>query len=184
MVYDGMIVGKFVKLRSIDVNDASFSYNIRESKKAKGLVGQPISSISAQMKYIEAQRKRPDDYYFVVLNHQDIPIGLYGIYDIKDGQGEIGREVNVGNAAQALETEVLAIEFAAEYLHLKRVVYVIYANNLKHIRMQKKLGHKPKREVMRGNIKCYEYIVTIEEAIEGQKKVKEKLSKLESKIFL
>ena len=43
MVYDGMIVGKFVKLRSIDVNDASFSYNIRESKKAKGLVGQPIS---------------------------------------------------------------------------------------------------------------------------------------------
>ena len=37
MVYDGMIVGKFVKLRSIDVNDASFSYNIRESKKAKGM---------------------------------------------------------------------------------------------------------------------------------------------------
>ena len=82
MVYDKVIVGKFVDLRSITPEDAEFSYNIRADKRNKDTVGQLAESVDAQRRYIENQMQKPDDYYFVVLNKKGERIGLIGVYDI------------------------------------------------------------------------------------------------------
>ena len=57
MVYDKIIVGKFVDLRSITPDDAEFSYNIRADKKNNPrepfLHYQPTLHINNQLKYIK-----------------------------------------------------------------------------------------------------------------------------------
>lgn len=182
MVYDGVIEGKFVKLRSIDVGDAEFSFNARNDGKAKGKVGQQVESIETQRNYIIKQREQPGDYYFVVTDRNDNPIGLYGIYDISGDTCEIGREVCLGNAAQALETEILAIEFVRDILKLKYVTYVIYTSNKHHVKMQEKLGHSPKQVVWRAGVECNEYVVSVEKAVKSQERIKSKLAKLANHI--
>ena len=57
MVYNGIIKGKFVDLRSITLEDAEFSYNIRSDERFRDTVGQPAPSLEAQKDFIEWQMK-------------------------------------------------------------------------------------------------------------------------------
>ena len=133
MVYNGIIKGKFVNLRSITLEDAEFSYNIRSDERFRDTVGQPAPSLEAQKDFIEWQMKEPDDYYFVVLNKKGERIGLYGVYNFHDGMAEVGREVNMGSSVEALEVSLLVNEFCIKELGITRLCSVIYANNPKHI---------------------------------------------------
>ncbi len=157
MVYPGEIKGRFVTLRSITMDDAEFSYNIRAEEKNRETVGQLAPSLEAQRKFIEWQMAEPDDYYFVVVNRKGERIGLIGIYDIHDDIGEVGREVNDGSAVEAMEAEVLLEDFAMDVLGLKRYCGVIYAHNKKHINNQKKAGFEPVKKVIRSGIESYYY---------------------------
>ena len=47
MVYPEVIHGMFVDLRSITLDDAEFSYNIRADKRNRDTVGQLASSLEA-----------------------------------------------------------------------------------------------------------------------------------------
>lgn len=140
MVYPEVIHGKFVDLRSITLDDAEFSYNIRADKKNAATVGQLAESVEAQRKYIEWQIQEPNDYYFVVLNKQGERIGLYGVYDIHDGMAEVGREVNIGEPAERMEVGILIADFCKVVLHLKKTCFVVYANNIHHISDVKKMS--------------------------------------------
>lgn len=133
MVYDKVIVGKFVDLRSITLDDAEFSYNIRADERFRDTVGQLAPSLEAQKEFIEWQMKEPDDYYFVVLNKKGERIGLYGVYNFHDGMAEVGREVNMGGSVEALEVGLLVNDFCINVLGITRLCCVIYANNPKHI---------------------------------------------------
>ena len=68
MVYDKIIRGKFITLRSIEEDDAEFSYAIRSAEGNRETVGQLAPSIEAQREYIARQREKDGDYYFVILN--------------------------------------------------------------------------------------------------------------------
>lgn len=138
MVYPEVIHGKFVDLRSITLDDAEFSYNIRADKNNAATVGQLAESVEAQRKFIEWQMQEPNDYYFVVLNKKGERIGLYGVYDIHDGMAEVGREVNVGEPAERMEVGLLIGDFCRNVLKLKKTCFVIYANNIHHISDAKK----------------------------------------------
>lgn len=159
MVYDKVIQGKFVDLKSITLDDADveFSYRIRKEEKNCKTVGQLAASLEEQKKFIEWQIKEPGDYYFVVWNKKGERIGLIGVYDIHDGIGELGREVNNGSSVEAMETEVLLDEFCRTILHLKKITYVIYLSNKKHINNHKKRGVEMKKIVMRNGVKCAYY---------------------------
>ena len=89
MVYNEIIKGKFVDLRSITLDDAEFSYNIRADERFRDTVGQLAPSLEAQRAFIDWQMKEPDDYYFVVLNKKGERIGLYGVYNFHDGMAEV-----------------------------------------------------------------------------------------------
>ena len=109
MIYDKVIQGRFVDLKSITLEDADveFSYQIRKEEKNCKTVGQLAGSLEEQRKFIEWQITEPGDYYFVVWNKKGERIGLIGVYDIHDQTGEIGREVNDAGPVEAMEAEVL-----------------------------------------------------------------------------
>ncbi len=150
MVYPEVIHGKFVDLRSITLDDAEFSYNIRADERNRDTVGQLAASVDAQRKFIEWQMNESNDYYFVVLNKKGERIGLYGVYGIHNGMAEIGREVNVGEPAERMEVSLLVSDFCRSVLKLKKVSFVIYANNIHRINEAKKMAHFI-RFVKRGN---------------------------------
>ncbi len=157
MIYNEMICGKFVDMRSITLEDTEFSYYIRADKKNRETVGQLAASIEKQRKFIEWQMQEPDDYYFVVLNKKSEKIGLIGVYDIHDGMGEFGREVSFGNPMQTMEAELLLEDFCRDVLHLKKICWVIYLNNRKHISDQKKKGLQPLLVTVRNGVDCAYY---------------------------
>lgn len=165
MIYNHVIRGKFVDLKSItlDDEDVAFSYRIRMEEKNRDTVGQPASSLSDQKKFIEWQINQPDDYYFVVRNKKGQRVGLIGIYDIHDGVGEAGREVSDGTPEEAMEAELLLEKFYREILGLKRVVSVIYMSNKKHISNQTKRGLEMKKTVIRNGVECAYYEMEVNE---------------------
>lgn len=153
MVYEKIIRGKFVDLKSITLEDAEFSYAIRMEEKNR-TVGQLASDLEKQKEFIEWQRKQPGDYYFVVWNKKGERVGLIGVYDIRDGVGEVGREVSDGTPMEAMEAKVLLEDFYKDILHLKKVTAVIYTSNERQLSNQRKLGMTMKRKVERNGVEC------------------------------
>ncbi|WP_295058029.1 GNAT family N-acetyltransferase [uncultured Fibrobacter sp.] len=150
MVYPEVIHGMFVDLRSITLDDAEFSYNIRADKRNRETVGQLAPSLEAQKDFIRWQMLEPNDYYFVVLNKKGERIGLYGVYDIHNGIAEVGREVNVGEPAEIMEVGLLVADFCRDVLKLKRTCFVVYENNVHRISEVRKSATFIKT-VQRGN---------------------------------
>lgn len=180
MIYDKEIKGNFVTLRSITMEDAEFSYVIRSQPKNRDTVGQLAPSLVKQKEFLKWQINEPDDYYFVVLNNQGERIGLIGLYDIHDGEGEVGREVNNGSPEECMEAELLISEFALKTVGLKKYTYVIYTHNHKAITRQAKLGITALKTVTRNGIECayYECVSDDEKSVQGLKKIEELLNKI------
>ena len=181
MVYDKIIQRKFVSLKSITEEDAEFSYKIRASEGIRETVGQLAGSIDDQREYIKKQMITPGDYYFVILNQSEERIGLIGIYDIHDDMGEIGRLVSVGEPMETYEAQLLLNDFIREKLKLKRVCYVIYADNKKHISDIKKSKGNFVKVVERGGREAFYYEDEVSEDNYFDNKIRSMVNKLAAK---
>lgn len=155
MVYPEVIHGMFVDLRSITLDDAEFSYNIRADKRNRDTVGQLAPSLEAQKDFIRWQMQEPNDYYFVVLNKKGERIGLYGVYNIHDGMAEVGREVNIGEPTEIMEVGLLVADFCRDTLKLEKTCCVIYENNVHHLSDVKKNSTFVKKVTRSGHNALY-----------------------------
>ncbi len=140
MQYDKVLEGKFINMRSVTVDDAKFAYDIRN--EFRETIGQVAASYEDQLKYIEKQIVTEGDYYFVITEKNGEPIGLNGVYDIKDGEGETGRFVCKGTPVQSIEAHLMLHDFAKNVLKLKKAHFVVYASNKKVVHLQKRMGQK------------------------------------------
>lgn len=181
MVYPEVIHGMFVDLRSITLDDAEFSYNIRADKRNRDTVGQLAPSLEAQKEYIRWQMQEPNDYYFVVLNKKGERIGLYGVYDIHDGMAEVGREVNVGEPTEIMEVYLLISNFCKDVLKLKRTCCVVYENNVHHLNEVKKSSTFVKK-VSRGGHNAFYFENDLDKESFSSVKIKRMLEHLYKKV--
>ncbi|MCR5620444.1 MAG: GNAT family N-acetyltransferase [Treponema sp.] len=159
MVYDGVIRGHFVSLRSITLDDAEFSFELRRDPRFVSIMGQAAATLEDQKRFIEWQMNQPGDYYFVVLNRAGGRIGLIGAYNTDGDSCETGREINVGGPHESMEAELLLCDFCIDVMRMKTKVGVIYKHNKKQIALQKRLGLEPVAEIVRSGIAAYEYRV-------------------------
>ena len=179
MVYNNDITGKFVVLRSITVDDAEFSFSIRNDPRFVDVMGQPAASIEAQRKYIVNQRNKPGDYYFVVYNKQNIKIGLIGVYNIIDDTCETGREINIGEPYETMEAEVLLFDFCVNTLGLKHYHSIIYKNNPRQLKMILRDNVCDVSEVLHNGIPSY----LLSGSFQNEKKKIERMSKMIDSIY-
>ncbi len=121
MVYSGNISGKYVSLRAVDTEDAAFILKLRLDKKMKQFIHDTPNDRSLQEKWIEAQRQREDDYYFLIQSKEGRPLGTISLYEINGASGELGRWVSCGNACENLESALLLHDFAYEKMALEEV---------------------------------------------------------------
>lgn len=178
MVYDKIIKGNFVKLKSITLDDAEFSYNLRRDPRFVSIMGQPAKTLEDQKKFIEWQMKQPGDYYFVVLNNANEKIGLLGVYNINGDICETGREINIGAPYETIEAGILLCEFCINVLKLKKKVGIIYKHNKRQISLQHKFGLEPIGEEIRNGIPAYRYEVEFSDLQNKYVKAKKMIEKL------
>ncbi len=181
MVYEKDIIGKFVTLRSITIDDAEFSYNLRRDPRFVNIMGQPAESVEAQKRYIEWQRNELGDYYFVVFNKDEDRIGLIGVYNITVDTCEFGRELNIGAPYETMEAELLNFDFAKDVLGIKKSRSIIYKHNIKQYRMNKRRGDSKVTEIIHCGIPSYLFESTIEEQNVRMEPVRIMIDKLAKK---
>lgn len=146
MVYEKVIQGLTVALRSVEETDAEITYQMRMDKEKTRFIHQISGTIEDQRKYIQSQRKKDGDYLFLVTNLEGKPIGMRGVYNIHGKEAESGRTIGYGNPYENMEALLLGFDFAfdilgIEYLHMDAV------EGNKSIRsIQEKVGAKRVRD--------------------------------------
>lgn len=183
MVYERILEGKFVKLRSITLDDAEFSYNLRRDPRFVEIMGQPAATLEEQKNFIVWQRKQPGDYYFVVLNNANEKIGLTGVYSIEGDHGEVGREINIGAPYETMEAKIILNDFCREILNLKILTAVVYKKNSKNLNLLSHLGSVPVKEVKRSGISSFEYQWTTEEGSKSLEKARKLIDRLYDRYY-
>lgn len=113
MIIENPIIGNLVTLRSVRIDDAEYTFKIRQDKEKTRYLHAVEGTIDSQKKWIAEQQKRLGDYFFLVLDSQDNPIGTYSVYNIEPdkSKAETGRAILYGNPAQNLETILLFFDF-------------------------------------------------------------------------
>lgn len=181
MVYPEVIHGMFVDLRSITLDDAEFSYVIRADKHNRETVGQLAPSLEAQKDFIRKQMQEPNDYYFVVLNKNGKRIGLIGAYNLQGDIIEVGREVNIGEPTETMETKFLIRDFCRQVLGLNKICGIAYVNNKKRISDAKKMGGVEVKRVNRGGREGLYFEFDLTKESDSIKRIKKLLTEINDK---
>lgn len=140
MIYDGIIKGRYVDLRSATVEDAEFTLAVRQDPEFNKYLPRVNNTIEQQAAWISRQREKQGDYFFVVCDKEGNPIGTISIYDIEGDHAEAGRLTMRGNAFQSIEAQLLSFHFGFNELGLKNIVSYIYADNARALRFTQQFG--------------------------------------------
>jgi len=140
MYYEKTLIGKYVDLKSVSVDDAEFTIIIRNDEILSKFLPKIKTTIEQQIKWIKKQQEDPSDYFFVVWDKEGNRIGTMGLYNIHDGKAESGRLVVKGNAFQAIETQLLCVDFGFEVLGLEELYSYVMSGNESALRCVQLFG--------------------------------------------
>ena len=118
MIYNKIIKGKFIKLRSVQENDTEFILSLRLDPKLNEYLNKVENDIAKQRQWILNQQNRKGDYYFLITDKDNNPIGTISLYNIENKKGEFGRWVLKGNSLQSIESVLLLHEYGFHNLNL------------------------------------------------------------------
>lgn len=135
------IIGRYVDLRSCTEEDAEFTRAIRKDPEFVKFLPAIDNTIEQQKAWINRQREKAGDYFFVVWDKEGNRIGTISIYDVNGNRAESGRLAIKGkNAFQGIEAQLLSFRFAFGELGLECIDGYIYADNDRAIRFNKQFG--------------------------------------------
>lgn len=140
MVYEKEIQGKYVFLRAVSIEDAEFTAKLRSDDLLIKHIHKVDTSIEGQKKYIQEQRVKDNDYYFIIWSSDNESLGTIALYNFDGKCAELGRWVSYGNAFQNLESVVLLHYFAFEVLKLESVCTCTNITNTRVISFWKSFG--------------------------------------------
>ena len=114
MVYDGYIVGKTVRLRSVEERDADVTFRMRSDPEKSRFFHAADGTVENQLEYIKKQRLKEGDYLFLIEDKEGNAIGMKGLYnyDAENMTIESGRFVGFGSQIQNMEALLLSYDFA------------------------------------------------------------------------
>ena len=175
MFYHEVLRGYHVDLRSADQEDAEFTLQIRQDPEFTKFLPKIENTLEQQKEWLQYQRQKEGDYFFVVQNKAGERIGTIGLFDVTDVQCEGGRLAVRGNALESIEAQSLSFQFAFEKLHLKRVINYIYMDNERALRFSMLFGgvlaeQEPEPVVKDGHI-CTKTVNTKEAFEEASHKI-------------
>lgn len=142
MVCDHTLKGLVTNLRSADLKDAEFTWEIRQDAKRTRHLHAVRGSLIDQMRWLEGQRNREGDYFFIVEDSKGIPIGTTSIYNINNDVAEFGRLVLNGNPVQNVDAAIATWNFGFNELKLSALHMRVFTENILAFGLDKRLGGK------------------------------------------
>ena len=138
------IKGKNINLREVNVDDAEFILSLRTDPRYNEHLGKTENNISSQIRYIEQNLKKKDDFYFIVEAKDRKRFGCIRIYNIKNGIFNYGSWIMIKESPPyfALETNFLLLDFAYYYLKLKKTEFEVRKGNSRVVAFHKRMGAK------------------------------------------
>lgn len=140
MVYNGIIEGRYVNLRSVEERDAEFTLSLRQDPNLTKYLPKLDITLEQQIIWIRKQRNQEGDYYFVVENKKGEKIGVIGVYNVDGDCAETGRIAMIGNAFESIEAQLLSFDFAFVILKLEKTVNYVMADNIHALRFSQMFG--------------------------------------------
>ena len=141
MIYDGIVKGKYVCLRSIEEKDAPRILEMRADYEYTKYLGPPLDSdVEHEEAWIRSLRDKSDDYTFVSIDSEGKIVGKIALMDIADGNACSGRFLMYGNALQSIETSYLMKVFAFDILKLEYIRAYIDPRNKRALRLSEMEG--------------------------------------------
>jgi len=130
-------------IRPVTVADAAFIVRLRSQEQAKGNIHATSSSVADQEKWIQNYYDREGDYYWIIEDINNIPVGAMGLYNYNAGlgEGEVGRWVMFPEFSFNLAAPLLLVyRWAFETLNVRRIVFDVVSTNRKVLKFHKLIG--------------------------------------------
>lgn len=142
MIYNGVLEGKTVRLRSVEEKDAEITFKMRSDPEKSRFFHAANGTVDDQLNYIKNQRQKQGDYLFIIEDIGGNPIGMKGLYNYNYQKKEIesGRFVGFGSQVQNMEALLLSCDFAFDILKVKNINMAALETNSVMLGIQRKLG--------------------------------------------
>ena len=79
-----MILGKNIDLRLVEIDDAEFILALRLDPELNQYISPVENDLDKQREWIKSHRLYSRDFYFIIQNKKQKPVGTIRIYDIQD----------------------------------------------------------------------------------------------------
>jgi RimJ/RimL family protein N-acetyltransferase len=159
MIYSELIGGRYVKLRYVSEEDGPFILELRTNEKYNKYIHATKNDLALQIDWIKEQQKKSGDYYFVIQNMTDEPIGLISLYNINSNIAECGRWISKGNAVENLEAIKLIHEFGFQTLFLNQIYTCTVKDNISVVSFWKRFGGKFDGYVVSNSYLLYKNVI-------------------------
>lgn len=136
------LVGKYVNLREVRIEDADFILQLRCDEKKSKFLHKTEYDLQKQEAYIKHYFEIPDEWYFIAEDKNANPIGTYRIYDIQGDSFCIGSWLMIDGitAEQSFETDYLVRMYGFNVLGFEKMHFQVSKGNNKVFRYHKILG--------------------------------------------
>lgn len=140
MVYENPLLGKTISLSPVNLCDAEFILSLRMDPHFSKYLHPIDGKLESQKEWIKAQRLRVNDYYFLIRNISNSPVGTISLYNICGDQGEFGRWISPFNPLYALESVLIIHDFGFNTLGLNSIYSATNTLNRSAINLNSSFG--------------------------------------------
>ncbi len=144
MPHKERLIGKFINLREITVDDAEFVLKLRCNDKKSRFLHKTEYNLEKQVDYIKNYLKKNNEWYFIIENKEHTPIGTIRIYDVEGDKYTGGSWLMIDGSTpqEAVEGDLLMKEYSFDVLGFNKNCFEVNKNNKKVVRFHKICGTK------------------------------------------
>jgi hypothetical protein len=140
-----IIDSKYINLRSVEIKDAKFIYDLRSIENKTKYLSKISGSVETQKEWIKDYKKRESigqEYYFIIESKKNEKLGLVRVYDFKDDSFSWGSWITIENAPvyTAIASALQVYEFGFYKLNFKKSHFQVSKGNDKVLSFHKKFG--------------------------------------------
>jgi RimJ/RimL family protein N-acetyltransferase len=141
---DMSLSGKYVNIREVTVDDAEFILSLRCNEAKAKYLHRTEYDIDAQKQYICNYLTKDNEWYFIIEDKENTPIGTYRIYDLREDSFCIGSWLMMDNRSpeEVMEGEFLVKKYAFQTTGFNKFHFDVRKENRKVIRYHKMMGAK------------------------------------------
>lgn len=138
------ITGKNIRLRDIEIDDASFILQLRLDEDKNRYLHKTSPILENQINYINSYKQKDDEYYFIIESLSTEKLGTVRIYDVAGDSFCWGSWLMVNDAPRtaALESALLVYEFAFYNLCFVKTHFDVRKNNERVVAFHTRMGAK------------------------------------------